>query len=312
MNVAILSIRILERIAPRPLKRLFAWCVARAGYYLLHTHKLIALHNLSRAFPDKSTGELLKIIKETYLSFVLTFVEFPSITRLNKKNLHRHVRVKGLEHYERALGEGRGILLFSGHYGNWEFGNAALAVLSRAPHFMARRLDSAFLEEFSTSLRSALGIGNLHKANAMRMVLPLLRKGEAVILLIDQNVAAREGVFIDFFGRPACATTGVALMAMHTGAAVLPVFTTRMKNGTYVAEIGPKIETVKTGNRDDDLLANTQNYNKIIEEQVRKHPGQWLWLHRRWKTRPVQARRYSSADRASQKANPGQIPGGAL
>lgn len=87
MNVAILSIRILERIAPRPLKRLFAWCVARAGYYLLHTHKLIALHNLSRAFPDKSTGELLKIIKETYLSFVLTFVEFPSITRLNKKNL---------------------------------------------------------------------------------------------------------------------------------------------------------------------------------------------------------------------------------
>ena len=313
MKVAIILIRALERIAPRPLKLFFAFCVARAGYYLMHTHKIIALHNLTRAFPDKPTGELLKIIKETYLSFTLTFVEFPSITRFNKNNLHRHVRVKGLEHYEKALREGQGILLFTAHYGNWEFGNAALAVLSRPPHFMARRLDSAFLEHFSTSLRSPLGIGNLHKANAMRMVLPLLRKGEAVILLIDQNVAAREGVFIDFFGRPACATTGVALMAMHTGATVLPIFTTRTENGTYLTEIGPALPTVKTGNRDEDLLTNTQNYNKIIEDQVRKYPGQWLWLHRRWKTRPVQARRRSSADQSiSQKRSSVQNTGGGL
>lgn len=279
----------------------------------MHTHKIIALHNLSRAFPDKPTGELLKIIKETYFSFTLTFVEFPSITRFNKKNLHRHVRVEGLEHYEKALREGRGVLLFTAHYGNWEFGNAALAVLSRPPHFMARRLDSAFLEHFSTSLRSPLGIGNLHKANAMRMVLPLLRNGEAVILLIDQNVAAREGVFIDFFGRPACATTGVALMAMHTGVTVLPIFTTRTENGTYLTEIGPAIPTVKTGNRDEDLLTNTQKYNKIIEDQVRKHPGQWLWLHRRWKTRPVQARKQSTPSQQNlQNSGYGRPRGGAL
>ena len=302
MNFFIQTIKVLERIAPRPLKRIFAVCMSRVAYYFMHTHKLIALHNLSRSFPDKSTDELLQIIKETYANFALTFVEFPSIVRLNKKNIHRHVTVKGLEHYENALREGRGILLFTAHFGNWEFGNAALAILSQAPYFMARRLDSPFLEEFSTSLRRVLGIGNLHKANAMRMVLPLLRKGEAVILLIDQNVATREGVFIDFFGRPACATTGVALMAMHTGAAVLPVFTTRMQNGTYLTEIGPQVETVKTGNRDKDLLTNTQSYNKIIEDHVRKYPGQWLWLHRRWKTRPVQARKHTHFSQAARPA----------
>jgi KDO2-lipid IV(A) lauroyltransferase len=125
----------------------------------------------------------------------------------------------------------------------------------------------------------------------MSSILSQLRKGEVLKLLIDQNAAAREGVFVNFFGRPACATTGIALMAIHTGAAVLPVFTTRMPDGRYLTEIGPRVDTVNTGNRDQDVLQNTQNYNTIIENHVRKYPGQWLWLHQRWKTKLVQARR---------------------
>lgn len=276
---------------PLFIKRFLAVRASRAAYYLLPKHKLIALHNLTRSFPEKSLTENLQIIKDTYASFALTFIEFLQILYLNRNNLHTWVSVKGLEHYEKACREGKGVLLFTAHFGNWEMGNAALAILSKPPIFMARTLDSPFLEEITTSARSKLGIGNIHKKNVMSSILSQLRKGEVLKLLIDQNAAAREGVFVNFFGRPACATTGIALMAIHTGAAVLPVFTTRMPDGRYLTEIGPRVETVNTGNRDQDVLQNTQNYNTIIENHVRKHPGQWLWLHQRWKTKLVQARR---------------------
>ena len=276
---------------PLFIKRSVAVSLSRVAYYLLQKHKLIALHNLTRSFPEKSLTENLQIIKDTYACFALTFVEFLQILYLHRGNLHRRVSVQGLEHYEKACREGKGVLLFSAHFGNWEMGNAALAILSKPPIFMARPLDSSFLEEITTCVRSRLGIGNIHKEKVIHSILSRLRKGEVLKLLIDQNVAAREGVFVNFFGRPACATTGIALLAMHTGAAVLPVFTTRMQDGRYLTEIGPPVETVNTGNRDQDVLQNTQSYNTIIENHVRKYPGQWLWLHQRWKTKLVQARR---------------------
>ncbi|MBP1711374.1 MAG: lipid biosynthesis lauroyl acyltransferase [Deltaproteobacteria bacterium] len=279
---------------PLFIKRFAAVSMSRVAYYLLQKHKLIAVHNLTRSFPEKSLTENLQIVKDTYANFALTFIEFLQILYLNRDNLHHWVSVKGLEHYERACNEGKGVLLFTAHFGNWEMGNAALAILSKPPIFMARVLDSPFLEEITTFVRSRLGVGNIHKKNVLSSILSQLRKGEVLKLLIDQNAAAREGVFVNFFGRPACATTGIALMAMHTGAAVLPVFTTRMPDGRYLTEIGPKVETVNTGNRDQDVLQNTQNYNTIIENHVRQYPGQWLWLHQRWKTKPVQARRMKS------------------
>jgi len=293
MNLKIKIAKFIDRILPLRIKRGLAVGLSRLAYHLLHKHKLIALHNLTRSFPEKSQAEILQIIKDSYASFAMVFAEFLQISYLNKTNLQRWVDVKGLEHYEKACREGRGVLLFTAHFGNWEIGTAALAILSTPPFFMARTLDSPALEKITTTARAALGIGILHKESAMRMLLPLLRKGKAVILLIDQNVAAKEGVFVDFFGRPACATTGIALMAMHTGAAVLPIFTTRMPDGRYLTEIGPQVETVQTGDRDHDVLINTQNYATVIEEHVRKYPGQWLWLHQRWKTKRCQARRRS-------------------
>ena len=291
MNMKIKIAILLNRIVPLPVKRILATGMSRVAYHLLRTHRLIAIHNLTRSFPEKSLDEILRIIKSSYASFALIFVEFLQILYLNRDNLHHWVSVEGLNHYEKACREGKGVILFTAHFGNWEMGNAALAILSKPPIFMARTLDSAFLEEITTYARSTLGIGNIHKKNVMHAILSQLRKGEAIKLLIDQNVAAREGVFINFFGRPACATAGIALMALHTGAAVLPIFTTRMPDGRYLTEIGPPVETVNTGDREQDVQTNTQNYNSIIEDHVRKYPGQWLWLHQRWKTKRCQARR---------------------
>jgi KDO2-lipid IV(A) lauroyltransferase len=125
----------------------------------------------------------------------------------------------------------------------------------------------------------------------MRQTLRLLKKGETIKLLIDQNVAWYEGVFIDFFGRRACTTSGLATLALHTGASVLPIFTTRLPDGKYLMEIGPPAETVNTGNHNRDILINTQNYTKVVEDHIRKYPEQWFWAHQRWKTKLYQAKR---------------------
>jgi KDO2-lipid IV(A) lauroyltransferase len=280
--------KIIARMVPLCFRRFAATRLAAVGFQASLKHRLIAFHNLMRAFPEKTTEEIVAIAKASYQSFSLVFAEFPEIIHLNKDNLDRWVSVTGLEHYEAALREGRGVLLITAHFGNWEFGCAALAILSRPPIFMARVLDSDFLEEGSTYVRSLHGVGIIHKDKAMRPMLRLLKNGEAVKLLIDQNVAAYEGVFVNFFGRPACTTAGVALMAMHSGAAVLPIFTTRMPDGRYLTEIKPKVETVITGDRDRDVQINTQNYARILEDHIRKYPDQWLWVHQRWKTKRCQ------------------------
>lgn len=291
MNMKLRITILLFRIIPLSVRRTIDTSLARIAYHLSFKHKLIGVHNLTRSFPEKSLNEILRILKASYASFALIIAEFFEILYMNKDNLAQWVSVRGLGHSEKACRDGKGVLLFTGHFGNWEIGNAALAILSKPPIFMARILDSHFLEEASTWARSTLGIGNIHKENAMRPTLRLLRNGEAIKLLIDQNVAAKEGVFVNFFGRPACTTSGIALMAVHTGAAVLPIFTTRMPDGRYLTEIGQQVETVHTGNRDRDVLVNKQNYTKVIEDHIRKYPEQWFWLHQRWKTKPCQARR---------------------
>lgn len=280
------------RQTPQGVRRAVMVGLARLVYQASLKHRLITLHNLLRSFPEKPWEEIEKIAKASYESFAICAAEFPDTYHMDANRLSRRLSVSGLENYEKARRKGKGVLLISGHFGNWEFGNAALALFSKPPVFMARRLDSRWLEEASIHARSLLGVATINKEGAMFPVLRLLRKGEAVKLLMDQNVAASEGVFVDFFGRPACTTPGVALMALHTGATVLTIFTTRMPDGKYVTQIGDEIETVKTGDHDADVLVNTQNYIKAIESHIRQYPEQWLWLHQRWKTKRVQQRRH--------------------
>ncbi len=125
----------------------------------------------------------------------------------------------------------------------------------------------------------------------MRTMLRSLKRNEIVGILIDQNMAWYEGVFVDYFGRPACTTNGLALLALHTGAPVLPGYIVRLPDGRYRFVIGPEVEVTRTGDRDADVLANTQRFTKVIEETVRQYPDQWFWVHQRWKTQKCQVRR---------------------
>lgn len=284
-----ITIKLVKSI-PLSVRRILTKSLARAFYYLSLNHRLITIHNLIRSFPEKPLPEIIKIAKESYASFALLGAEFADIPYLNKDNLHKHISIKGLDNYLAACNERKGVLLFGAHFGNWEMGNAALAITTKPFVFIYRILDSYFLEKNITAVRASYGNVSLSKENAMRPMLRLLKKGATINLLIDQNVAWYGGVFVDFFGRPACAISGLALLALHTEAPVLPAFTRRLPSGKYVLEIGRKITISRSADHNKDVLINTQNFNKIIEEKIRQYPEQWFWMHQRWKTKSCQAK----------------------
>jgi Kdo2-lipid IVA lauroyltransferase/acyltransferase len=283
-------IHLLKHV-PLKVRRALAFFLARIFYHISLKHRLIAIQNLIRSFPDKPLREIIHLAKESYVAFTIVVADFFDIPYFKKDDLHRWISIEGLDNYMEACKEGKGVLIFSAHFGNWEVGNAALAIMTRPFVFVYRVFDSPLLENAITGVRASYGNISLSKENAMRPMIRLLKKGAVINILIDQNVAWYEGVFVDFFGRKACTTPGLALLALHTKAPVLPVFTRHLPNGKYLMEIGKKVEIVNSGNRDADVLINTQNFTKIIEDKIRQYPAQWLWFHQRWKTKLCQVTR---------------------
>jgi Kdo2-lipid IVA lauroyltransferase/acyltransferase len=281
---------VLLKHIPRRLRRILFTTLAGMFYHLSLKHRLITMQNLVGSFPDMPLPQVKAIAKGSYKSAALIAADFCDIPYLTRDNMQKRVSIEGLDHYREACEEGKGVLLFGAHFGNWEMGNAALAITTTPFTFIYRILDSPFLEKVVTGVRSFYGNASLSKESAMRPMIRLLKRGATINLLIDQNVAWYQGVFVDFFGRPACTTSGLALLALHTGTPVLSTFTRRLPNGRYVLEIGKKVDLIRTGNSNRDVLLNTQNFTNIIEERIRRNPDQWFWVHHRWKTRLCQAK----------------------
>jgi KDO2-lipid IV(A) lauroyltransferase len=268
----------------------FFEALGRLFYLLDDRHRRIARRNLALAFPEKGAPEREKIVQMAFRHLGRVAAEFPFIPRLGEEGIRRHVFFEGMENFRRAQEKGRGVIFLTAHFGNWEWMAAAFPLFSQHPcHVVFRPLDSPFLDRMVERLRTSTGNGTIPKQKAMGHILRLLKEGKTVGILLDQNMAWQEGVFVDFFGELACTNTGMALLALKTGAAVLPVFNIREEDGRYRAVIEPEVPLIRTGDKKSDVLENTQRFTRIIEGYIRNYPNHWLWVHQRWKTRPWQA-----------------------
>ncbi|MBI4496135.1 MAG: lysophospholipid acyltransferase family protein [Deltaproteobacteria bacterium] len=257
-------------------------------YALDLRHRIITRRNMALAFPDLEPGERSRMAREAFRHLGRVLAEFSFTPRLTGENLGRYLTLEGRDHFQRAYERGRGVLFLTAHFGNWEWMAASFALLVRPCHVVVRPLDNQFLDALVDRLRTWTGNRTVPKQKAMGRILRLLREGQAVGILLDQNMAWQEGVFVDFFGQPACTNTGLARLARKTGAAVLPAFNVRQADGRYKVIIGAEVELARSEDRERDVKENTARFSRIIEGYVRAYPDHWLWLHQRWKTRPWQ------------------------
>lgn len=271
------------------------WILERLGelaFRLDGRHRRIALRNLAVAFPGKNRVERAKIARSAFRNLGRVLAEISFIPRLNGRNTGRYIAMEGLDNFQRAHAKGRGVLFLTGHFGNWEWMAATFPLMTRQPcHVVVRPLDNGFLDGLVERLRTCTGNHTIPKRKSMGRILRLLRSGEVVGILLDQNMAWQEGVFVNFFGELACTNMGMALLALRTGAAVLPIFNIRQPDGFYRVIIEPELPLIRTENKEFEVEKNTELFTRVIERYVHDYPDHWLWVHQRWKTRPWQRRR---------------------
>jgi len=249
-------------------------------------HRRIALDNLRYAFgPQKSPSEIRFIAKQVFANLVQIVFEIGWSLQLDKRNFAGYVNIEGYHHIKKAYEKGRGVLVLTAHFGNWELLTVIAAMIQFPLSIVVRPLDFKPLDHFFFNLRTRFGGKIIPKKRSFRKILKSLNRGEMVAFLMDQNVDWYEGVFADFMGRLACTTHGLALLALKTGAPVIPVFMVREKTGLK-GKFGPEIPFIQTGDRRKDIEVNTRQYNRVIEDMIYQYPDQWFWIHQRWKTKP--------------------------
>jgi KDO2-lipid IV(A) lauroyltransferase len=273
---------------PRGIARLLAGGIAWTVYLLLDRLRRVGERNLEMALPGLSKGERGKILRGVYRNLGWQLVEFCRMRRYTARKIEGWIRTEGLEHYLRAWDRGKGVLVLTGHLGAWELSSFYHSLMGYPMGMVIRRLDNRLLDEFVNGIRCMHGNSVLHKDDFARGLMTAMRKGETVGILMDTNMTPPQGVFARFFRIEACTASGLAHVALKTGAAVLPGFMVwEPGEKRYVLHFGPPLEFVRTGQTKEDVLAATQQCNDVLEFWIRRYPDQWLWIHRRWKTRPA-------------------------
>jgi Kdo2-lipid IVA lauroyltransferase/acyltransferase len=274
-------------ILPRRLSRAFAITVARVVYLLHFRLRQVGMRNLAMVFPEKSEAERAAILRGVFTSLGRQLAELCQFPGYTPENVDRVVDYDGLENYQRAYARGKGVLFLTAHFGGWELSAFTHSLRGHWLHVVMRPMDNPYLDRMLQQYRTMHGNKVVPKDDFVRGLLAAMKAGETVGILMDTNMTPPQGIFVDFFGIPACTASGLARIALRTDAAVVPGFTIwddSLKK--YRLRFDPALELIRTGDLEADIISNTQRFTKVIEDYVRKYPEQWLWVHRRWKTRP--------------------------
>jgi Kdo2-lipid IVA lauroyltransferase/acyltransferase len=277
------TLGILPRRAARGLGAAIGACI----FALLPSLRRTAMFNLKLAFPEWTDEHRRKVVREMVRQLGWMSAEFAQFPKLRRENIERVVALDGLEDYLAASRRGKGVLFLTGHIGAWELAPFAQAVYGNPLHFLARAIENPYADALVNRYRTLSGNSPIEKNESARAMLKVLRGGGTVGILADQNTMPEESVFVDFFGISAATTSGIARIAARTGAAVVPGYICwEAAEGKYHLRLGPEIELERSGDEERDVMENTSRFNKAIENIIRRYPEQWVWVHKRWHTRP--------------------------
>ncbi|MEK6285111.1 MAG: lysophospholipid acyltransferase family protein [Acidobacteriota bacterium] len=261
--------------------------IATAAYHLHGRLRRVGYRNLALAMPELNPGERRVIIREVFMNLGRLLGEFSQFKKITRQNIAKLVEYDGFENYKRASERGRGVLMLTGHVGAWELCAFAQGVYGHPLSFLVRPLDNPLLDRIITDYREISGNRTINKNRAVKPVLEILRRGQDVGLLIDVNTLPDQGIFCDFFGIPACSTTGLAVFALRADAPVVPGFLIwDEQRRKHRLRFEPEIPLVRTGDFKEEVMINTARFTKVIENYARRYPDHWLWVHKRWHTRP--------------------------
>lgn len=262
--------------------------MAGGAYYFAGRLRRTGERNLRLAFPELGPRERRRLLRGCFQNLGRLLGVFSQFSSARPETLRRLIDCEGLEHLETAQRSGRGAILFTGHVGAWELSSFALSLFAHPLSFLVRRIDNSKIETLIDRARTRLGNRTIDKTSAAREMLQILQGGGPLGILVDLNTLDREGIFVDFFGVPASTTFMLAKLALRTGADVLPVFAPWNKQrGRFLLKIDAPLVIDRTGNEEEDVRRLTQSFTSVVENYVRRYPNQWLWIHRRWKTRPT-------------------------
>lgn len=257
--------------------------IGSTAFKLLKSKRNIAIENLKLAFgKEMEEREIIDLAKKCFRHFGSMIFDLLWLMKKGESHIKKITKIKGIEIIKRNKELGNGIIALSAHFGNWEIIPHALALEGFPVNSIARKFDNPFLDRVVRKFRERYGNKIIYKDEVKREVSQILRRGDCIGILADQNTLKNKGVFVDFFGKPACTSTGLAIFHLKYDSPILPIFAYPDENYNYIIEIKEPLNK----EADDDVLKITQRYTKIIEEEIRKNPHFWLWIHNRWKEKP--------------------------
>ncbi len=272
---------------PRKFSRFAGGCIGLAAYALLPRLRAVGMRNLSLALPGLSAHQKERILRHSSRGLGWQLAEFAQMRHYTPQRAQNFIRYEGLDNYLDARAKGKGVFVLTAHLGAWELSSFFHSLMGYPMSMVIRRLDHARVDSLVNGIRTLHGNRVLHKNDFARGLLKAMQGGDTVGILMDTNMTPPQGVFVPFFGVEACTASGMARVALRSGAAVLPGFLLwEAAEQRYVLHFGEELTLIRTGDAESDAVANTALFTRVLEGYIRRYPEQWLWVHRRWKTRP--------------------------
>ena len=268
---------------PRRITLVIGGWLGTLAFWLAPQHRELACDHLRCSLTLSDERRVRTIAKQCFQHLGKTVVEFMQFPRLDRAQIQRYVTFEGVEHVEQALAEGKGAIILTGHFGNWELLAASISATVAPLTPIVRELRSPRLNALVSRYREKAGYATIDRDTGIRQALQCLRRNELLGIVADVDTTV-SGVFVDFFGRRAYTPYSPVAIALKTGATILPTFIIRQPDGSHRAIIEPPLALKRTDTKEKDLVINTQKFTKIIESYIRQYPTQWIWMHRRWKT----------------------------